>query len=165
MAYTWVKVDKFDIDDEWNSLYEDSKEDLNGGTVIQNPDWTEDEKKQYIIKLMNEQDVHNQYNIKIYKDDVPVMFNHCVFQDNMFLWVTGIVAKVNNSKAWTWTSEFHQANKSWIQSIGGTKFAIECIKGARIDTYFTAGTNEGICLGTLEEQDRENNMKLMIWTY
>ena len=29
MAYTWVKVDKFDIDDEWNSLYEDSKEDLN----------------------------------------------------------------------------------------------------------------------------------------
>ena len=102
---------------------------------------------------------------KIYKDDVPVMFNHCVFQDNMFLWVTGIVAKVNNSKAWTWTSEFHQANKSWIQSIGGTKFAIECIKGARIDTYFTAGTNEGICLGTLEEQDRENNMKLMIWTY
>ena len=48
MAYTWVKVDKFDIDDEWNSLYEDSKEDLNGGTVIQNSDWTEDEKKQYL---------------------------------------------------------------------------------------------------------------------
>ena len=72
MAYTWLKVDKFDIDDEWNSLYEDSKEDLDGGTVIQNSDWTEDEKKQYMISLMNDQDVHNQHNIKIYKDGVPV---------------------------------------------------------------------------------------------
>ena len=165
MAYTWVKVDKFDIDNEWNSLYEDSKDHLDGGTIIQNPDWTEDEKKQYMIHLMNDQDVYNQHNIKIYKDNVPVMFNHCVYQNGLFLWITGIVAKVNDSKSWTATTEFHQANKDYVQSLGGTHWGIECIKGTSIDTFYTGMHNSGICFGTLEETDLDNNMKHMIWEY
>jgi len=165
MAYTWVQVDTFAIDDEWNSLYEDSKEDLESGTIHQNPDWTDEERKQTMINLMNNQNVQNKHNIKIYKDSVPVMFNHCVYQNGLFLWVTGIVAKVNNSKSWTATTEFHQANKDYIQALGGTKWGIECIKDTAIDTYYTGMHNNGVCFGTLEETDLDLNMKQMIWTY
>ena len=114
---------------------------------------------------MSEQDVHNQYNIKIYKDGVPVMFNHCVFQDNIFLWITGIVAKVNNSKSWTASTEFHQANKDYVQTLGGTHWGIECIKGSAIDTFYSMMHNNGICFGTLVETDLEYNMKRMLWEY
>ena len=165
MAYTWVEVETFDIDDEWNSLYEDSKEDLDGGTVIQNPEWNDQEKKNYMIHLMNDNDIHNQKNIKIYKDGVPAMFNHCYFQNNHYIWVTGIVAKINNSKSWTATTEFHQANKDHVTSLGGTHWGIECIKGSAIDTFYTMMHNNGICFGTLEETDLEHNMKRMLWEY
>ena len=76
-----------------------------------------------------------------------------------------LVGKINNSKAWTYTNAFHQANKEWIQSLCGTKFALECIKGSRIDTYFTQATTDGICLGSLTTQDLNDNIKLMTWEY
>ena len=104
-------------------------------------------------------------DIIVSKDGVVCMYIQGMYKDNTYTWMNTLVGKLNNSKSWTWTSEFHQANKEWIQSLGGTKFALECLKDSRIDTYFTQATTNGICLGTLTTEDLEDNIKRMTWEY
>ena len=94
-----------------------------------------------MIQLMNEQNYNNKKNIVVAKDGTACLYIQGKFQDNTYTWKNVLVGKINNSKAWTWTSEFHEANKSWIQSLGGTKFALECIKDSKIDTYFYVFSN------------------------
>ena len=86
-------------------------------------------------------------NIEVAKDGEVCMWVQGLFQDSTYTWMNVLVGKLNNSKAWCSSSEFHQANKDWIQSIGGNKFALECIKDSKIDTFFTSINNAGICLG------------------
>ena len=167
MSYTFTEVDTFPIDETFDSLYADSLEDINSGTIVFT-DETDDEKKQIIISLLNEQNYSSMKNIIIAKDETPCMYIHGKFQDNTYTWIVALVGKINNSKSWTWTSEFHQANKDWIQSLGGTKFALECVVGSRIDTYFTQATTDGVCLGTLSETPTEaldDRTKVMTWEY
>lgn len=165
MSYTFTETDTFTIDDTFDSLYADSLSDLEGGTVKFGADQTADEKKQFVIQLMNEQNYNNMKDIIVAKDGVVCMYIQGMYKDNTYTWMNTLVGKLNNSKAWTWTSEFHQANKEWIQSLGGTKFALECLKDSRIDTYFTQATTNGICLGTLTTEDLEDNIKRMTWEY
>ena len=167
MSYTFTEVATFPIDDTFNSLYADSLEDIESGTIVFT-DETDDEKKQIIISLLNEQNYSSMKNIIIAKDGTPCMYIHGKFQDNTYTWVVALVGKISSSKAWTWTSEFHQANKDWVQSLGGTKFALECVVDSRIDTYFTKATTDGICLGTLSEtptEDLDDRTKVMTWEY
>tara|TARA_R100001198_G_C5214455_1_gene198667 strand:- start:208 stop:705 length:498 start_codon:yes stop_codon:yes gene_type:complete len=165
MSYTFTETETFTIDSTFDSLYADSLADLESGTVVFDSESTTDEKKTYMIKLMNEQNYHNMKNIIVAKDGVTCMYVQGVYQNNTYTWMNVLVGKINNSKTWTYTNEFHQANKDWIQSLGGTKFALECIKDSRIDTYFTQATTDGICLGTLTTEDLEDNLKRMIWEY
>ena len=165
MSYTFTETETFTIDSTFNSLYADSLADLESGTVVFDSESTTDEKKTYMIKLMNEQNYHNMKNIIVSKDGVICMYVQGSYQNNTYTWLNVLVGKINNSKSWTWTTEFHQANKDWIQSLGGTKFALECIKDSKIDTYFTQATTDGICLGTLTTEDLENNIKRMTWEY
>jgi hypothetical protein len=167
MSYTFTEIDTFPIDETFNSIYQDSVEDINSGTIVFT-DEADDEKKQHIISLLNGQNYSSMKNIIIAKDGTPCMYIHGKFQDNTYTWVVALVGKINNSKAWTWTSEFHEANKTWIQSLGGTKFALECVVGSRIDTYFTQATADGVCLGTLTETQTEaldDRTKVMTWEY
>jgi len=163
MTYTFTEVETFNIDDDFDSLYTDSLDDLNGGTIVANG--TAEEKKQRLIQLINGQNVHNMKNIIIARDGTPCMYIQGTFVDGCYTWHSGIVAKINNSKAWTTHADFHQANKDWILSLGGNSWAIETIIGTDIDTFFTMMNTNGICLGTLEETDLEDNMKEMKWTY
>ena len=165
MSYTFTETETFTIDSTFDSLYADSLADMEGGTVIFDEGSSSTDKKTRIIQLMNEQEYNNMKNIVVSKDDTTCLYIQGMFQDNTYTWKNVLVGKINDSKAWTWTSEFHQANKSWIQSLGGTKFALQCIKDSRIDTYFTAATNSGICLGNLTTQDLDENIKLMTWEY
>ena len=165
MSYTFTETETFTIDSTFDSLYADSLSDLEGGTIRFGTDQTSDGKKQLVVQLMNGQNYHNMKNIIVAKDGVVCMYVQGKYENNTYTWHNVLVGKINNSKAWTWTSEFHEANKSWIQSLGGTKFGLECIKGSRIDTYFTAATDAGICLGNLTTKDLEDNMKFMLWEY
>ena len=165
MAYTFTEITTFTVDSTFDSLYADSLADLEGGTVSFNEGATDSDKKTRLIQLMNEQQINDMKNVIVAKDGTACLYIQGTYYDNTFIWLSVLVGKINNSKAWTWTSEFHEANKSWIQSLGGTKFALECIKGSRIDTYFTAATDAGICLGNLTTKDLEDNMKLMLWEY
>lgn len=165
MAYTFTETETFTIDSTFDSLYADSLADLEGGTVVFDSGATATEKKNRMIKLMNEQNYHNMKNVIVAKDGTVCMYIQGKFQDNTYTWMNVLLGRVNNSKAWTWTNAFHEANKSWIQSLGGTKFSLHCIKDSRIDTYFTQATTDGICLGTLTTEDLEDNMKRMTWEY
>ena len=165
MAYTFTETTTFTIDSTFDSLYADSLADLEGGTVTFNEGATDSDKKTRLIQLMNEQNINDKKNVIVAKDGTACLYIQGTYYDNTYIWLNALVGKINNSKAWTWTSEFHEANKSWIQSLGGTKFGLECIKDSRIDTYFTAATDAGICLGNLTTKDLEDNLKLMIWEY
>lgn len=165
MSYTFTETENFTLDDTFDSLYTDSLSDLENGTVTFGSDQTANEKKQFVIQLMNEQNYNNMKDIIVAKDGVVCMYIQGMYKDNTYTWMNTLVGKINNSKAWTWTSAFHEANKSWIQSLGGTKFALECLKDSRIDNYFTQATTNGICLGTLTTEDLEDNIKRMTWEY
>tara|TARA_X000000368_G_scaffold418200_1_gene417000 strand:- start:1316 stop:1846 length:531 start_codon:yes stop_codon:yes gene_type:complete len=176
MAYTFTEK-TFTTGSTFDSLYEDSLSALEGGTVVFQDSDTAEEKKNTLVKLMCNQNYHNMKNIEVAKDGVVCMWVQGLYANNVYIWQNVLVGKINNSKAWTYTSEFHQANKDWIQSIGGTRFALECIKNSAIDTYFTQATTDGICLGTLstvdlidETQDEYITeaapvMKRMLWEY
>lgn len=165
MAYTFTEVDTFTIDSTFDSLYADSLADLESGTVFFDSELTADEKKARMIKLMNNKNYINMKNIIVAKDGTACMYVQGKYENNTYTWMNVLVGKINNSKAWTWTSEFHQANKDWIQSLGGTKFVLECIKDSRIDTYFTQATTDGVCLGSLTTEDFDTVMKRMTWEY
>ena len=167
MSYTFTEVETFTIDDTFDSMYADSLDDINSGTIVSNGESAE-EMKQRIISALNDPNYSTKKNIIIAKDGTPCMYIHGKYKDNTYTWVVALVGKINNSKAWTWTSEFHEANKIWIQSLGGTKFALECVVGSRIDTYFTQATTDGVCLGTLSETQTEaldDRTKVMTWEY
>ena len=165
MAYTFTETETFTIDSTFDSLYADSLADLESGTVVFDSESTTDEKKTYMIKLMNEQNYHNIKNIIVAKDGVTCMYIQGTYQDNIYTWMNVLVGKINNSKTWTYTNEFHQAHKDWIQSLGGTKFALVCMKNNAIDTYFTQATTDAVCLGSLTTEDIEDNLKRMTWEY
>ena len=164
MTYTFTETTTFTIDSTFDSLYADSLADFESGTVAIGG-LNAEQKKQRLIELMNGQIINNMKNIIVAKDGTACLYIQGTYYDNTYIWLNVLVGKINNSKAWTWTSEFHEANKSWIQSLGGTKFGLECIKNSRIDTYFTAATDAGICLGNLTTRDLEDNLKLMLWEY
>ena len=164
MAYTFTRINEFTIDDTFDRIYADSLDDIKSGTVAsEHLSKSDTELKQYIQTMMNANNFG--YNVIVSKDDFPCLYIHGMYENNTYTWRDALVGKINNSKAWTWTSAFHEANKSWIQSLGGTKFALECIKDSRIDTYFTQATTDGICLGTLTTEDLGNNLKRMTWEY
>ena len=164
MAYTFTETTTFTVDSTFDSLYADSLADFESGTVIFR-DTSDDGKKQTLINLMNGQSINDIKNVIVAKDGTACLYIQGTYHDNTYTWLNVMVGKINNSKAWTWTSEFHEANKSWIQSLGGTKFALECIKDSKIDTYFTQATTDNVCLGNLTTQDLADNMKLMTWEY
>ena len=170
MAYTFTEK-TFTNDSTFDSLYADSLTDLESGTVNFNSETnTDDTKKQFLKELMCDQNYTSVKNIEIAKDGVVCMWVQGKFEDNTYTWVNALVGKLDNSKSWCSSAEFHQANKTWIQSIGGTKFQLEFIKGSAIDTFFTGIHNAGICLGTLSTQDFDPiegmiQMKIMTWEY
>jgi len=78
MSYTFTEVDTFPIDETFDSLYADSLEDINSGTIVFT-DETDDEKKQIIISLLNEQNYSSMKNIIIAKMKHLV----CIFMANL----------------------------------------------------------------------------------
>lgn len=164
MSYTFTRMNEFTIDDTFNQIYADSLDDIKSGTVAsEHLSKSDTELKQHIVTTINASNFG--YNVIVSKDDVPCLYVHGMYENNTYTWHDALVGKINNSKSWTWTSAFHEANKSWIQSLDGTKFALECIKDSRIDTYFTQATTDGVCLGSLTTEDLEDNLKRMTWEY
>ena len=167
MSYTFTEVETFTIDDTFNSIYANSLDDINSGTIVSSGESAE-EMKQRIISSLNDPSYNTKKNIIIAKDGTPCMYVHGKFQNNTYTWVVALVGYIDNSKAWSATSEFHQANKDWILSLGGDSWAVECVVNSRVDNFFTTLNTAGVCLGTLSEtqtQALDDRTKTMTWEY
>ena len=164
MAYTFTEK-TFTTGSTFDSLYADSLDSLESGTVIFTGRTSDEDKKTFLTNLMCNQGYQGMKNIEVAKDGVVCMWVQGLFQDNTYTWMNVLVGKLDNSKSWCSSAEFHEANKTWIQSIGGTKFQLEFRKGTAIDTFFTGIHNAGICLGTLTAEDFGTIMKKMTWVY
>ena len=163
MTYTFTQVDTFTIDDTFNRLYADSLDNIKAGTISsEHLSKSDAEIKELVEIRMN---ISTGYNVIVAKDDVACLYIQGKYENNTYTWLHALVGKIDTSKAWAATTTFHEANKTWIQSLGGTRWAVQCIKGSPIDTYFTSVNSSGICLGSLVTQELENNNKLMTWEY
>ena len=74
MSYTFTETETFTIDSTFDSLYADSLDDLESGTVVFEDSFTTDDKKQFIITHMNAQDLENTKNIIVDKDGTSCMY-------------------------------------------------------------------------------------------
>lgn len=169
MAYTFTEI-TFTPNETFDSLYEDSLTSLESGTVNFTDTSSAATKKDQLKRLMCDQDYLNMKNIEVAKDGEVCMWVQGTFENNTYTWMNVLVGKLNNSKSWCSSAEFHQEHKDWILSIGGNKFQLDIIKGAEIDDYFTRIHEAGICLGTLSTLDREKvddtpQSKIMTWEY
>lgn len=167
MSYTFTEVETFTIDDTFDSIYANSLDDINSGTIVSDGESPE-EMKQRVISALNDPNYSTKKNIIIAKDGTPCMYIHGKYKDNTYTWVVALVGNINNSKSWSATSEFHQANKDWVLSLGGNSWAVECVVNSRVDNFFTTLNTAGICLGTLSETQTEaldNRTKTMTWEY
>lgn len=172
MAYnfTFEKIETIE-DSVFDSLWADSKEDLKGGTFIFPEEANTDELKKEHTKHAFLNTVNGKHWILVKNDDTPCMwiagFINPEVESDMYNWHLALVGKINNSKVWTRSSEWHSGLKTYLQGISMKGYTLPIIKDQAIDTYFTAANSSGICLGThtrvqSSEDDRQVFLK---WVY
>ena len=164
MAYTFTETNNFAIDSTFDSLYADTIEDIDSGTVTLDSGTTDDEKKQRIIALMNN-GYNNQTNIIVAKDGVTCMYIQGHIKDNTYVWNNGLTGKINNSKSWLSESAFWTANKNWIQSKGCTAFEVNSIANSRVEIFLVGIDNASKTEGTLSKSTNDNGLRVMRWEY
>lgn len=170
MAYnfTFEKIETIE-DSVFDSLWVDSKEDLKGGTFVFPEEVNTDELKKEHTKQAFVNTVNGKHWILVKNDGTPCMwiagFINPEVESNMYNWHLALVGKINNSKTWTRSSEWHEGLRTYLQAIPVDGYILPVIKDQAIDTYFTGIHNAGICLGTLTTEDLDNNMKKMTWEY
>lgn len=153
MAYnfTFEKIETIE-DSVFDSLWADSKEDLKGGTFIFPEEANTDELKKEHTKHAFLNTVNGKHWILVKNDDTPCMwiagFINPEVESDMYNWHLALVGKINNSKVWTRSSEWHSGLKTYLQGISMKGYTLPIIKDQAIDTYFTAANSSGICLGT-----------------
>ena len=172
MAYnfTFEKIETIE-DSVFDSLWADSKEDLKGGTFIFPEECNTDELKKEHTKQAFVNTVNGKHWILVKNEGTACMwiagFINPEVESDMYNWHLALVGKINNSKVWTRSSEWHSGLKTYLQGISMKGYTLPIIKDQAIDTYFTAANSSGICLGThtrvqSSEDDRQVFLK---WVY
>ena len=176
MANTFTEIEsQFPIDDTFDRLYADSLDDMESGTIKFPESWGADEKKQLLIRLFNDSDKRAKYyntsgvltsrtiNIIVSKDETPCMYIQGMHDErNTYVWVHGLVGKINNNKTWLSTAEFHNENKTWIESQGCNAFEIWAREGHKVEEFFKAANDKGNIPGTFSLQE---SPCILRWAY
>ena len=174
MAYTFTEVETFTVDDTFNRLYADSLDDMEAGTIKFPDSWNAEQKKELIVRLLNNDSCGKYYNssgvltlrcinIIISKDGTPCLYIQGWHDErDTYVWKTGIAGKINNSKSWLTTAEFHNANKTWIESQGCNAWEIHVCEGKSIETFFKAVNETGNIPGTFSLKE---SPCILRWAY
>ena len=172
MAYnfTFEKIETIE-DSVFDSLWTDSKEDLKGGTFIFPEECNTDELKKEHTKQAFVNTVNGKHWILVKNDNVPCMwiagFINPEVESNMYNWHLALVGKINNSKLWTRSAEWHQGLRTYLQAIPVVGYTLPVIKDQAIDTYFTQAESDGVTLGThtrVVDYDEDRRVFLK-WVY
>ena len=172
MAYnfTFEKIETIE-DSVFDSLWTDSKEDLKGGTFIFPEECNTDELKKEHTKQAFLNTVNGKHWILVKNDGTACMwiagFINPEVESDMYNWHLALVGKINNSKVWTRSSEWHSGLKTYLQGISMKGYTLPIIKDQAIDTYFTAANSSGICLGTHTrvESSEDDRQVFLKWVY
>lgn len=155
MAITFERADTID-DSIFDSLFATSLDDFKAGTFLYPDTVTTDEQiKQYTKEtFITNQNTNTKHGILVKKDGVAINWiagNHN--PANTYTWSLVLNGAIDGSKAVFYTSEWHTNHKAYQESIGVSKYIIPCIKGSRVDTYFTQAQANGIMLGSYTKTD------------
>lgn len=165
MAYTFTMQDTpFAQDATFDRLYADSLDDFESGTVSFRTGLSDSDKKTRIYTLLNQGGYDNEKLISISKDGTVCMYIQGWIKENTLVWQNAIVGKINNSKSWCSTQQFHQQNKEWIESQGCNAWEVHSLPGSRIETFFKAVKDSGNMLGTFSETT-DNGLLKMKWEF
>lgn len=164
MAYTFTETNNFALDSTFDSLYSDSVEDIDSGTVALSENTTDNEKKQRIIALMNN-GYNHQTNVVVSRNDVTCMYIQGHVKNNTYVWNNGLTGKINNSKSWCSESQLWTDNKTWTQSKQCDSFEIICIADSRIETFLTGINTAGRMQGTLSKTTNGAGLRVMRWEF
>ena len=165
MAYTFTIQDTpFAQDATFDRLYADSLDDFESGTVNFRTGLSDSDKKTRIYTLLNQGGYDNEKLISISKDGTVCMYIQGWIKENTLVWQNAIVGKINNSKSWCSTQQFHQQNKEWIELQGCNAWEVHSIPGSRIETFFKAVKDSGNMLGTFSETT-DNGLLKMKWEF
>jgi len=152
MTYTFtIHNNIFPLDATFDRLYADSVDDFESGTVIFRTGLSDNAKKTRIYTLLTQGGFDNEKLISISKDGTVCMYIQGWIKDNTLVWNNAVTGKINNSKSWCSTQQFHQQNKEWIESQGCNAWEVHSIPGSRIETFFKAVNNSGNMFGTFSE--------------
>jgi hypothetical protein len=165
MTYTFtLQNTPFAQDATFDRLYADSLDDFDSGTVSFRTGLSDSDKKTRIYTLLNQGGYDNEKLISISKDGTTCMYIQGWIKNNTLVWNSAIVGKINNSKSWCSTQQFHQQNKEWIESQGCNAWEVHSIPGSRIETFFKAVNNSGNMFGTFSETT-DNGILKMRWEF
>ena len=177
MTITVEKITEID-DDIYDSLYADCVDDLGAGSMPF-PDGLDADGKKTHMKNAIKADNHTHI-LLFKKDDTPVMLTGGYIQDyafyengdyrqtkhsftNLFLWNKSVVGEHDGSKNWCRTSEFYNAWKTYLLSIGAEGYMIDAMKGSPVAVHFKQSQADGIPLGTYTLHNVGTDT--MIWVY
>jgi len=165
MTYTFtLQNTPFAQDATFDRLYADSLDDFESGTVVFRTGLSDSDKKTRIYTLLNQGGYDNEKLISISKDGTVCMYIQGWIKDNTLVWNSAIVGKINNSKSWCSTQQFHQQNKEWIESQGCNAWEVHSLPGTKIETFFKTVNNSGNMFGTFSETT-DNGIVKMRWEF
>ena len=161
MAYTFTLQDTpFAKDATFDSLYADSLEDFDSGTVIFGTGADDEYKIYHVYNMITQTGYGDDKFISISKDSATIMLIQGYIKNSTLVWNIAVTVKINNSKSWCATSEFYVDNKAWIQSQGCNAWEVHCIPDTRIDTFFVGVSDAGKTQGTFSRTIDEGQCKL-----
>ena len=161
MAYTFTLHDTpFAKDATFDSLYADSIEDFDSGTVIFGTGATDEYKIYRVYNMITQTGYGDDKFISISKDSATIMLIQGYIKNSTLVWNIAVTGKINNSKSWCATSEFYVDNKAWIQSQGCNAWEVHCIPDTRVDTFFVGVSDAGKTQGTFSRTIDEGQCKL-----
>lgn len=177
MAITVEKITEID-DSVYDSLYADCVDDLGAGSMPF-PDGLDADGKKTHMKNAIKADI-NTHILLFEKDGTPVMLmggyikDYAFYEnddfttkysfDNLFCWNQCVVGEHDGSKDWCRTSEFYNAWKTYLLSIGAEGYKIEAEKGKSVAVHFKKAQADGIPLGTYTLNNGGTTDSL-IWVY
>ena len=179
MTITVEKITEID-DSVYDSLYADCIDDLGAGSMPF-PDGLDADGKKTHMKNAIKADNHTHI-LLFEKDDTPVMLMGGYIEDyafyengdytqtkhsftNLFLWNKCVVGEHDGSKDWCRTSEFYNAWKTYLLSIGAEGYRIEAEKGKPVAVHFKQAQLDGIPLGTYTNNPHGKESDTLIWVY
>lgn len=165
MTYTFtIHNNIFPLDATFDRLYADSLDDFESGTLNFRNGLTSEQKKAYVYRYLCQGGHENEKLISIAKDGTTCMYIQGWIKENTLVWQNAMVGKINNSKSWCSTQQFHQQNKEWIESQGCNAWEVHSLPGTRIQTFFKAVNDSGNMFGTFSETT-DNGIVRMKWEF